>query len=399
YMPGVNSYREVSISGSGGRGKEVMIDGASLTIPESGGVVFNFPGTEMFQEFKLVTAAYSAEYGRFGGGVETYVSKSGGNDIHGAAFWYARRDIFNANSWANNAAGRARPKERFNEAGFAVGGPAWIPKVYNGRNKTFWFVTYSRDMRPATISTVTSTVPTARMKTGDFSEVGRPIYDPATTVGNVRTQFANNIIPTNRISAISRKFIEALPNPNLPGVTNNLAFVNESQVTDSVWSLKLDHAFSDNNRISYFHSLQDQNIANISALPGPLGQGLGVNSQRPQNFRVNHDWIVRPNFLIHTTFGFSRTQQGWDNPAQAGFASQVGLRMPTDATPRVQFNAADALTAWGVQDGKVNNGGQFNWTTHVSQNISWLSGKHEFKMGWDLRRLRTMSVDAAGTNG
>jgi hypothetical protein len=91
YMPGVNSYREVSISGSGGRGKEVMIDGASLTIPESGGVVFNFPGTEMFQEFKLVTAAYSAEYGRFGGGVETYVSKSGGNDIHGAAFWYARR--------------------------------------------------------------------------------------------------------------------------------------------------------------------------------------------------------------------------------------------------------------------------------------------------------------------
>jgi len=399
YMPGVNSYREVSVSGSGGRGKEVMIDGASLTIPESGGVVFNFPGTEMFQEFKLVTAAYSAEYGRFGGGVETYVSKSGGNDIHGAAFWYARRDIFNANSWANNAAGRARPKERFNEAGFAVGGPAWIPKVYNGRNKTFWFMTYSRDMRPATISTVTSTVPTARMKTGDFSEIGRAIYDPATTVGNVRTQFADNIIPANRISAISRKFIAALPNPNLPGVTNNLAFVNESQVTDNVWSLKIDHAFSDNNRISYFHSLQSQNIANISALPGPLGQGLGVNSQRPQNFRVNHDWIVRPNFLVHTTFGFSRTQQGWDNPAQAGFASQVGLKMPTDATPRVQFNAADALTAWGVQDGKVNNGGQFNWTTHISQNISWLNGKHEFKAGWDIRRLRTTSVDAAGTNG
>ena len=399
YMPGVNSYREVSISGSGGRGKEVMIDGASLTIPESGGVVFNFPGTEMFQEFKLVTAAYSAEYGRFGGGVETYVSKSGGNDIHGAAFWYARRDIFNANSWANNAAGRARPKERFNEVGFTAGGPAWIPKVYNGRNKTFWFVTYSRDMRPATISTVTSTVPTQRMKNGDFSEIGRPIYDPATTAGNVRTQFADNIIPANRISAISKKFIASLPNPNLPGVTNNLAFVNESQVTDNVWSLKLDHAFSDNNRISYFHSFQNQNVASTTALPGPLGQGLGVSSQRPQNFRVNHDWIVRPNFLIHTTFGFSRTQQGWDNPAQAGFASQVGLQMPTDATPRVQFNSADALTPWGVQDGKVNNGGQFNWTTHVSQNISWLSGKHEFKMGWDIRRLRTTSVDAAGTNG
>lgn len=399
YMPGVNSYREVSISGSGGRGKEVMIDGASLTIPESGGVVFNFPGTEMFQEFKLVTAAYSAEYGRFGGGVETFVSKSGGNDIHGAAFWYARRDIFNANSWANNAAGRVRPKERFNEAGFAVGGPVWVPKVYNGRNKTFWFMTYSRDMRPASISSVTSTVPTARMKTGDFSEIGRAIYDPATTVGNVRQQFANNIIPVNRISAISKKFIDALPNPNLPGVTNNLAFVNESRVTDNVWSLKIDHAFTQNNRISYFHSLQDQNVANTTSLPGPLGQGLGVNAQRPQNFRVNHDLIVRSNFMIHTTFGFSRTQQEWDNPAQAGFASQVGLKMPTDATPRIMFAGADGLTNWGVQDGKVNNGGQWNWTTHVSQNISWLTGKHEFKMGWDIRRLRTFAVDAAGTNG
>jgi len=400
YMPGVNAARgETSISGSGGRGKEVMIDGGSLTIPESGGVVFNFPGTEMFQEFKLLTGAYSAEYGRFGGGVETFVSKSGGNDIHGAAFWYARRDIFNANSWANNAANRPRPKERFNEAGFAVGGPVWVPKVYDGRNKTFWFVTYSRDLRPASISTVTSTVPTVKMKNGDFSEIGRAIYDPATTAGNVRQQFAGNIIPNNRISAISRKFLAALPDPNLPGVTNNLAFINESQVTNDVWSLKLDHAFTPNNRLSYFHTLQEIDTANITALPGPLGQGLGANPNKPQNFRVNHDWILRPNFLINTTFGFSRTQQFWDNPAQKGFASVVGLTVPTDATPRVNFAAADALTAWGVQDGKVSDGNQLNWTTHVSQNISWLTGKHEFRMGWDIRRLRTMATDAAGTNG
>ncbi len=400
FMPGVNGQRgETSISGSGGRGKEILIDGASFTNPESGGVAFQFPGIEMFQEFKLLTAAYSAEYGRFGGGVETYVSKSGTNDIHGAAFLYARRDIWNANSWANNAAGRARPKERLNEAGFAVGGPVWVPKIYNGRNKTFWFMTYSRDMRPASITTVTSTVPTARMKNGDFSEVGRAIYDPATTAGNVRQQFAGNIIPTNRISAISRKFIAGLPDPNLPGVTNNLAFNNETQRTDTVWSLKLDHAFTPNNRLSYFHTLQNQNDAFTSALPGPLGQGLGVSGNRPQIFRVNHDWVVRPNFLIHTTVGFSRQQQVWDNPAQAGFASQVGLKMPTDATPRIGFTAADGLTPWGVQDGKVNDGGQWNWTTMVAQNISWLRGKHEYRFGWDIRRLRTFALDAAGTNG
>jgi hypothetical protein len=400
FMPGVNAQRgETSISGSGGRGKEILIDGASFTNPESGGVAFQFPGTEMFQEFKLLTAAYSAEYGRFGGGVESYVSKSGTNDIHGAAFWYARRDIWAANAWANNAAGRARPKERFNEAGFAVGGPVWVPKVYNGRNQTFWFMTYSRDMRPATITTVTSTVPTVRMKNGDFSEVGRAIYDPATTAGNVRQQFVGNVIPTNRISAISRKFIAALPDPNLPGVTNNLAFNNQNQFLDNVWSLKLDHAFTANNRLSYFHSFQNQNSDIVSALPGPLSQGLGVNGNRPQIFRVNHDLILRPNFLIHTTFGFSRQQQIWDNPAQAGFASQVGLRMPTDATPRIQFVGPDGLTNWGVQDGKVNDGGQWNWTTMVTQNISWLRGKHEYRFGWDIRRLRTFALDAAGTNG
>ncbi|MGH8248175.1 MAG: carboxypeptidase regulatory-like domain-containing protein, partial [Gammaproteobacteria bacterium] len=356
YMPGVNSFREVSVSGSGGRGKEVMIDGASLIIPESGGVVFNFPGTEMFGEFKLLTGTYSAEYGRFGGGVELFVTKSGSNDLHGTAFWYLRRDIFNANSWANNAAGRPRAKERFNEAGFAVGGPVWLPKVYNGRNKTFWYMTLSRDLRPATISSTISSIPTVRMKTGDFSEIGRTIYDPATTAGTARQAFPGNVIPRARISQISSKFLAAIPDANLPGLNTNYAFVNQSKIEDTIWSLKLDHAFTANNRLSYFHSFQNQAVANITALPGALGQGLGANTQKPQNFRVNHDWVITPRLLIHSTFGFSRTQQGWDNPAQAGFASAVGLQVPTDATPRIRFAGADNLTPWGVQDGKVDNG-------------------------------------------
>ena len=129
-------------------GPEVLIDGASATIPESGGTSFNFPAAEMFGEFKLLTSTFDAEYGRFGGGVELYVTKSGTNQFHGTAFLNARRDIWNANAWANNAAGRARPKDRFNEYGGALGGPVWIPKVYDGRNKTFYFFTYSKDKRP-----------------------------------------------------------------------------------------------------------------------------------------------------------------------------------------------------------------------------------------------------------
>ncbi len=403
YMPGVNIYRETSISGSGGRGKEVLIDGASLTIPESGGVVFNFPAAEMFGEFKLLTGTYSAEYGRFGGGVEVFVSKSGNNALHGAGFWNLRRDIFNAAGWSVNANPRNppgfRPKERFNEAGGAVGGPVYVPKVYDGRNRTFFYFTYSRDLRPATATSTTSTVATVRMKEGDFSEFPRLIYDPATTAGNTRQPFPGSVIPQSRFSRVAAAILPFIPDPNLPGTNSNYAFVNTNNLTDYHWSLKIDHALSNNNRIAYFHSLQNQDRELTTALPGPLGQGLGSNFQRPQNFRVNHDWVVRPTFLIHTTFGFSRTRQGWDNPAQKGFASRIGLKTDTDATPRIRFASADALTAFGVQDGKVDNGFQFNTTYHATQAMSWVRGNHEFKFGWDIRRLQTTAEDKAGTNG
>ena len=192
YMPGANPSTELSVSGSGGRAQEVLIDGASATIPESGGVSFNFPAAEMFGEFKLLTSTFDAEYGRFGGGVELYVTKSGTNEFHGTAFLNWRRDIWNANAWAFNASGRARPKDQFNEIGAATGGPVWIPKLYDGRNKTFYFFTYSKDKRPVTSTAVLSTVPTARMKQGDFGELpaSQIIYDPATTSGNTRHAFS-----------------------------------------------------------------------------------------------------------------------------------------------------------------------------------------------------------------
>ena len=127
YMPGVNGNGETSINGSNGRAKEVEIDGASLTIPESGGVSFNFPGFEAYGEFKLITASFNAEYGRLGGGLEQFTTKSGTNRIHAAAFLNIKRDVLDADAWANNQNPANpqgfRPKERFNEEGGTAGGP------------------------------------------------------------------------------------------------------------------------------------------------------------------------------------------------------------------------------------------------------------------------------------
>ena len=102
----------------------------------------------MFGEFRLLTGTFDAEYGRFGGGVEIYVTKSGTNDSAWNAFHNMRRDIWNANAWANNARGAARPKDRFNEYGVGVGGPIWIPKPSTtAQEHRSSFITH-RDKRP-----------------------------------------------------------------------------------------------------------------------------------------------------------------------------------------------------------------------------------------------------------
>lgn len=410
YMPGVNTTNttgEITVNGSGARSQEILIDGASNTNPESGGTSFNFPAAEVFGEFKLLTSTYDAEYGRFGGGVEIYVSKSGTNDFHGSAFLNMRRDIWNANAWAFNASGRARPKDRFNEQGVGGGGPVFIPKVYDGRNKTFFFMTYSLDKRPISTSVALSTVPTVKMKQGDFSELpaSQIIYDPATTSGSVRTPFAGNIIPKARWSKIATNLISSIPDPTRPSLTGNYDNVNTLLYRRPIWSLKLDHAFTPNNRIAFTLTEEKELSDSLTAFPGPLGQGL-QNFQRPDNWRINHDLVLSPTTLLHSTYGYSRYRQVWNNPYQRGYASKFGfpgITGDSDATPRVSFTGADGLTPWGVQDGKVNNGSQLNVTYHFNQQLSIIRGKHEFKMGWDIRRLQTTSaassLDLAGSNG
>jgi hypothetical protein len=160
-MPGVNTNGETSVNGSISRGEEIMIDGATMVSPESGGVVLVFPGFYAFGEFKLLTSGYTAEYGRAGGGIVQITTKSGGNQPHGAAFFNFKRDIFDAVPWATNANAGARlpgsaiafrPKERFNEEGGYAGGPVYLPHIWDGRNRTFWYFSWTGFWQPAAIT-------------------------------------------------------------------------------------------------------------------------------------------------------------------------------------------------------------------------------------------------------
>lgn len=410
YMAGVNNSSETSIAGSTGRAREQLIDGTSNVIPESGGTVFNPPSAEAFSEFKLLVGTYTAEYGRTGGGIEILNTRSGGNEYHGTWAYNMRRDIWEAAGWSvnqnpNNKPG-FRPKDRLNDTGGGVGGPVWIPKIYNGHNRTFFYFSDDNDLRPVAPSAIVNTVPTTLETQGNFSQISQTIYDPNSTVGSgssaTRTPFPGNIIPTNRFSKISSNILPSVAAPTGPALSNNHAFVNTTQVTDHVWAFRIDHIFSTRNRVSYFQSIDSQLSSALSDFNGPLGTALGSQYQKPRLFRANHDFTISPNLLLHSTYGYSRTVQVWFVPAQSGFASKAGFPGVTgdsDATPVIQFAPADLYTAWGMQQGKVNNGGQNNYTTQINQGLTWIKGKHELKMGWDMRRLETLAHDLAGTNG
>lgn len=394
YMPGVNTVGEVSINGSIGRAKEIMVDGASLTLPESGGVVWYFPGFESFQEFKLVTSSFNAEHGRLGGGLELFVTKSGSNSLHGAAFLNLRRDIFNAAGWGtNHVVGRTpgfRSKERFNEEGATVGGPVYIPKVYDGRNRTFFFFTYDKDVRPVSLNTaIGETIPTNLMRTGNFTEVAT-IYDPNTTSGSTRLPFAGNLIPTSRFSSISSKFLPEIPAANRAGVSANYDFLGATKLNDYVATIKADHSFTPNNRLSFWMARRNQVTSGNQYMPGVLSNMVDVIND-PWWYRINHDYILSPTVLLHTTFGYTRDRNAWDNSNQYGFGSKAGFTTTgvADGTPYITW-ATDNLQWWGNNQGKVRDGYQQNWITHVNQQLTWTRGKHEYKMGWDVRRLRTI---------
>ncbi|MCX6623593.1 MAG: hypothetical protein NTY38_21515, partial [Acidobacteria bacterium] len=403
YMPGVNTIGEVSVNGSIGRAKEILIDGGSLTLPESGGVVWYFPGFESFQEFKLVTSSFNAEHGRLGGGLELFVTKSGTNGLHGAGFLNLRRDIFNAAGWSvNHIVGRTpgfRPKERFNEEGFTVGGPVYIPKLYDGRNRTFFFVTYDKDVRPVSLNPANGeTLPTMLMRTGNFSEVSA-IYDPTTTSGGTRTPFANNQIPVNRFSSISNKMLSAIPATNRAGISANYDFLGATKLNDYVATVKLDHSFTPSNRLAFWMARRNQVTSGEQYMPGVLSNMVDVIND-PWWYRVNHDLILSPSMLLHTTFSFTKDRNAWDDTNQAGYGSKAGFSTTgvADATPYITW-ATDNLQWWGNNQGKVKDGYQQNWTTHVSEQLSWTRGKREFKMGWDIRRMRTIDNYSTYQNG
>ena len=266
-------------------GNEVLLDGASILRTENGSSFDEAaPSVEAIQEFKVLSATFPAEYGRTTGGIESFTTKSGTNEFHGTAYDIFRNDDLDANTWFNNGfAARcapgdeacrrpyARPIDKKNDYGLNLGGPVWIPKIYNGKNKTFFFFNWEQ-YRQNNGGTQTAIVPTAAERSGDFSGIltnnviGQnpcdgsnifqgQIFDPDSTItgpGGVacRTPFPGNIIPASRISEVSKNFLQYLPPPNIAGANGiNYALSSAQPLYNTTYTIRIDQNFSDKSRI------------------------------------------------------------------------------------------------------------------------------------------------------
>jgi hypothetical protein len=402
--PGVTGdTTNTQINGSQNRSKEILMDGIGSTSPESGGLMFTYPPIEAVSEFKLISSNFSAEYGRTGAGFEVYTTRSGTNEYHGSLWEYFRNDKLDSRGFIAGT----RPVNRQNEFGAAFGGPVRLPG-YNGTNRTFFHFVYGGFRFRAGALNELATMPTAAMLRGDFSGVtrnGQPviIYDPATTRpdgagGFIRTPFPNNIIPQERFSQVSRNVLQFVPQPTNAGQLNNFQVVGAQRFDRDVYSVKVDHQFSENNRINAFIYFNEQSSAAAERLPGALSPAL--NEERPARWiRLNHDFVFTPTTINNLRAGYTREPQLWSRlTSNQGYLQQVGLtgvNPPDDVLPRIQFG--DGLTNWS--DETKNTGKQVNNTLQISDTVSHVRGNHSLKFGVDGRWFQTNGADPFNQQG
>ena len=280
-----------SINGQRANANEFLLDGAPNSAASQNQPVIN-ANPDMVQEFKVETNGFAAEYGRSAGGVFNVVTRSGTNDLHFSLYEFFRNDKLNANDFFANRSGTAIAPFRFNQFGGTVGGPVVIPKVYNGKNRTFFFANVEL-VRFIQGMTFTATLPDVRQLTGDFSQArladGRlvNVYDPATTQANpsggfLRTVFPGNIVPSSRIDPVARNVGRLFPTPTASGTplgAVNYTRTDGNRVPKDSYSFRGDHHISSANRVFGRYSFDDTpyirapaygaDLANIAPTAGP----------------------------------------------------------------------------------------------------------------------------------
>lgn len=338
------------------------------------------PSIDAVQEFKVQTSAYAAEFGRAMGAVINLSLKSGSNDLHGTAFEFLRNEKLDALNYFTPA-GAAKPPFKRNQFGFSLGGPVTIPRVYHGRNKTFFFGDYEGS-RIRETSTVVSTIPTLRMRTGDFSELltrSRAINDPLTG-----QPFAGNMIPTTRLDPVALKLMSLYPTPLNGNLANNYTFLSPRWQDVDKWDVRVDQNVATSDTVFWRFSRQDVSVPDTPSLPAPAYGGgnldyitLGYNT----GLGWNH--VFSPAIVSSVRVGWNYTLFQRNNPASTAGAllnQQYGILGGDNSIPggfsQVSVTGYRALGIGGFNP--VNRDSQ---NRQLSGDLTWSHGRHTIKAG------------------
>jgi hypothetical protein len=377
-----------NVNGSSRSSNNTRIDGASSTVIQLPHVVAYVPSLESIETVNVVTNSFDAEQGLAGGAAISVQTKSGTNDLHGAAFEYNSVQAVKAKPFFLPV-GQNKPKLVYNQFGGAVGGPI-------RKDKLFYFLAYegTKDREAASRF---GAVPTAAIKAGDMSASTRLVYDPDTgdSQGNNRMPFADNRVPAARQSPISRKLADLTPLPNLPGLTNNYflaaPFLFDRHTLDS----KLDYRASSKLNMFVRFSLLRYNSFNqelFGQLGGPPinGGNAGTSDGGTYSTTVAANYVVNPSFIIDAYFGYTRM----DTSSQQGRLDEnLGrdfLKIPgTNGTRRFEGGwptfAVDTYTNIGTNDNYMpyyRRDPQYQYVT----NFNWTKQRHNVRFGFDLYR-------------
>jgi hypothetical protein len=379
-----------------------LYDGGEMMSGRQNGPPINLIPVDAVQEFKMVTGSYSAEYGRTGNGVENFVSKSGGNQIHGDGFEMNRNTAFNARGFYPATV----PVNKQNDFGGSVGGPVFLPKIFDGRDKAFFFFSLERSKYEAGSPSGLTSVPTAAMKNGDFTSwvnsAGAmiPLYDPATTAtdpvtGAITRQpmscsGAVNVICPSRIDPTAAYLMSLLPNPTLPGIFNNIPVVGSGGETQQTFNIKGDWSASAK---SHFAGSYGREFYGSPATEGPIPSVLGANfatSGKSDLARFSHDYTLGPSLLNHFIFSGNWTRyleyssitaaKGGPYTMTAAERSAIQLKgIPGDPNAASEYQLGDGYPQLNMWVG--TNSPDRTWM--IEDTVNKISGRHSMKFGFE----------------
>lgn len=399
-----NRYGGFSVGGMRTSQNNFMLDGIDNNPTELAGAQRRSemvqPSVDAVQEFKVQTNSYAAEYGRAMGAVVNVSLRSGTNDLHGAAFEFLRNEKLDAKNFFDPPS-KPKPPFKRNQYGLALGGPVWIPKIFNGRNRVFFFGDFEQT-KVRESSTTTSTLPTALMRNGDFSELlsvsKKSITDPST-----RQPFPGNIIPASRFDPVGKTLMDLYPATQNSTLSANY-LTNAPVITDVMrWDFKTDVNVTSKDNVSWRLSKMDTTNPAVLPLPAPAFGGNPYDwVTEGYNTGVNWNHIWTPSLIMNIRSGWNFSLFKRDNPAAANgelFNRKYGIKGGNDSIPG-SFSQMSITGYRALGLGPNNPVDRDSQNRQLSGDATWIKGKHTVKFGanvlWSQNNIYNIRSEIGG---